>query len=274
MTFRGYHLGLKLFLFLLVCAILSVVYYQHYLILPRVQFLTGWILFLLMVVLAVYNGRKKIPFLPLLSSRGWLRFHLWAGGLTALIFVGHLRLRIPSGWFEWTLASLYGAVMLSGIGGYFISRAFPKRLTSRGGEVIFESIPVVRRRLKEQADAMALKSVPEVNASTLADFYVSEISGYFAQPQNFWMHLFEIRSPLNQILKKIEDQNRFLNEKERGILSEIALLIRQKDGLDYHHSLQLALKLWLFIHIPLTYSLLIFSLLHGVLAYAFSGGAG
>jgi hypothetical protein len=48
--------------------------------------------------------------------------------------------------------------------------------------------------------------------------------------------------------------------------------VRQKDGLDYHHALQLTLKLWLFVHIPLTYSLLIFSLVHLVLVYAFAGG--
>ena len=56
-------------------------------------------------------------------------------------------------------------------------------------------------------------------------------------------------------------------------MRQIADLVRQKDGLDYHHSLQLTLKLWLFAHIPLTYSLLIFSVVHVVLVYAFSGGA-
>jgi peptidoglycan biosynthesis protein MviN/MurJ (putative lipid II flippase) len=56
-------------------------------------------------------------------------------------------------------------------------------------------------------------------------------------------------------------------------MDEIAELVRQKDGLDYHHSLQLTLKLWLFVHIPLTYGLLIFSFVHIVLVYAYSGGA-
>jgi hypothetical protein len=49
--------------------------------------------------------------------------------------------------------------------------------------------------------------------------------------------------------------------------------VRQKDGLDYHQALQFMLRGWLFIHIPLTYSLMIFSVMHIVLVYAFSGGA-
>jgi hypothetical protein len=43
--------------------------------------------------------------------------------------------------------------------------------------------------------------------------------------------------------------------------------------LDYHQSLQFTLKIWLFVHLPLTYSLMIFTLLHIVLVLAFSGGA-
>ena len=64
-----------------------------------------------------------------------------------------------------------------------------------------------------------------------------------------------------------------LSIAERQKIERLAALVRQKDGLDYHRSLQLALKLWLFVHIPLTYGLMIFTLLHLVLVFGFSGGA-
>ena len=86
-------------------------------------------------------------------------------------------------------------------------------------------------------------------------------------------HWFEIRAPLNEILNEITELNRYLNDSERVTMDEIAGLVRQKDGLDYHYSLQLVLKLWLFVHIPLTYSLLLWTLAHIVLVFAFSGGA-
>ena len=35
----------------------------------------------------------------------------------------------------------------------------------------------------------------------------------------------------------------------------------------------LTMKGWLFVHIPLTYGLLVFSVAHVVIIYAFSGGA-
>jgi hypothetical protein len=149
----------------------------------------------------------------------------------------------------------------------------PKRLTTRGGEVLYERIPMIRRSLQEQAEALALKSVPEAQSTTLADFYLRHLKSFFDSSQNFWLHLFEVRSPLNSLVNKISDMNRFLNEQERGTANKLADLVRQKDGLDYQRALQITLKAWLFVHIPLTYSLLIFSVIHIVLVFAFSGGA-
>ncbi|MBA4146907.1 MAG: hypothetical protein H0X66_02245 [Verrucomicrobia bacterium] len=257
---------------ILLCVVVTVVA-QQYSHLPRHVFITGWLLLGLMLLLTLYNGRKKIPFLPLANSKDWLQFHIYAGWFTLLLFLLHIRFRFPTGWFEGTLATLYAVVMVSGIVGLFISRSFPKRLTSRGGEVLFETIPIVRRNLRKRAEELTLKSIPDVQASTVADFYTNELAGFFAGPKNYWKHLFEIRTPLNHLLKKVDDLKRFLNEKERGVMSEYSDLVRQKDGLDYHHTLQLTLKLWLFVHIPLTYSLLIFSLVHVILVFAFSGGA-
>lgn len=115
--------------------------------------------------------------------------------------------------------------------------------------------------------------MPAGKSTTIADFYVKHLDGFFRGPQNRLWHLLEVSSPLQRKLYQISDLNRFLNQDERVIMDQIAELVRQKDGLDYHYSLQLTLKAWLFAHIPLTYGLLIFSLVHIVIVYAFSGGA-
>ena len=239
----------------------------------RLSFLSGWILFALILALTFYNGRKKLPFLPLLSSEAWLQFHIYAGLLTGVLFAVHISYRLPSGWFQGTLAALYVLVMLSGFFGLFISRALPKRLTARGGEVLFEQIPAIRRELQDRAEALALKSISEAKSATIADFYSRELKDFFETQGNFGLHLLEVSGPLNRVLNRIKDLNRYLNDQEKLVLDQIAALVRQKDGLDYHYSLQLVLKTWLFVHIPLTYSLLLFTLMHIVLVFAFSGGA-
>jgi len=242
-------------------------------VMPRITYLSGWLLFAVMLILTFYNARKKLSFLPLLTSEGWLQFHIYAALFTVVLFCIHVSYKIPTGWFECTLAGLYALVMLSGFFGLFTSRGIPKRLTTRGGEVLFERIPGIRRQLQERAEALALKSVEDVKSATIADFYVRELKEFFDDTRNVVPHWFEIRTPLNLLLNKITDLNRYLNESERATMDEIATLVRQKDGLDYHYSLQLVLKLWLFVHIPLTYSLLLWTLAHIVLVFAYSGGA-
>lgn len=242
-------------------------------VMPRIAYLSGWLLFAVMLILTFYNARKRLSFLPLLTSEGWLQFHIYAALFTAVLFCIHISYKIPTGWFECTLAGLYLMVMLSGFFGLFASRGIPKRLTTRGGEVLFERIPGIRRQLQERAEALALKSVEEVKSATIADFYVRELKVFFDGTHNMISHWLEVRTPLNSMLNKITDLNRYLNESERATMNEIATLVRQKDGLDYHYSLQLVLKLWLFVHIPLTYSLLLWTLAHIVLVFAYSGGA-
>jgi hypothetical protein len=240
---------------------------------PRLAYLTGWALFAVILALTFYNARKKLPFLPLFPSETWLQFHIYAGLITGALFAVHVSYHWPTGWFEGVLAWLYTLAMLSGFYGLFLSRTIPKRLTTRGGEVLFESISAIRRALADRAEALALKSVAEAKSTTIADFYARELKDFFDGTRNLTLHFFEVRSPLQGLLNQISDLNRYLSPPERATLGEIADLVRQKDGLDYHYSLQRALKLWLFTHIPLTYALLLWTLAHIVIVSAFSGGA-
>lgn len=250
-----------------------VAYFKYRGDIPRLSFISGWFFLLIILLLTAYNGRKKLPFLPVLSSELWLQFHIYAGWFSAVLFLIHINFRVPTGAFEMILALLYLAVTLSGIGGLVLSRIIPKRLTVRGGEVLFERIPAVRVRLKNEVESLALAALPEVKSSTIAEFYVEHLNDFFSGPRNLWRHALESRRPLNSLLARIDDLNRYLGEKERECLRRISELVRQKDGLDYHQSLQWMLKAWLFVHIPLTYSLLIFTFLHVVLVFGFSGGA-
>lgn len=241
--------------------------------LPHLVYLTGWGLFGLMIYLTAYNLRKKFSFIPLISSRLWLQAHLYIGLFTGLVFLLHLRWHWPQGGFETTLALLFAGVTLSGIFGWWLSRTLPKRLTTAGGEVPFERIPVIRRDLQLQAEKLVLGGIAGAQASTLAGFYEARLADFFSCPANLSSHLFGSRRSLNHLLGQITELDRFLNAAEKKTAAELGELVRQKDTLDFHRAAQIVMKGWLFVHIPLTYGLLAFSVAHVVIVYAFSGGA-
>ena len=238
---------------------------------PDYAFLSGWVLLAGMFVLALYNVRKKLPFLPLGKSETWLQIHIYLGFFTTFLFLFHLNFRLPRGLFEITLAGLFVLVSGSGFLGLFFSRVLPRRLATRGGEAIFEKIPAQRHALRMEAETLALGR--DANSPVIAEFYVKRLAVFLAGPRNFWPHLVESRRPVGGLLAERADLRRVATEGDRERIDQLARLVRQKDGLDYQRALQLTLRLWLFVHIPLTYGLMIFTGLHIVLVFAFSGGA-
>lgn len=236
-------------------------------------FFSGWTLFVVMIFLALYNLRKQFPVPPLISSRLWLQFHLYGGLFTVIAFWAHAgSLWAPTGWFEGALWLLYMGVAVSGVIGLFITRTFPQRLTSRGEEVVFERIPEVLRDLRLKVELLAENSIEETGAPTIAQFYTARLRRFFLRPRNSVRHIVGYHASLSRRMKELEDQYRYLDDKGRRTLSEIARCVRAKDALDHQYALQFVLKTWLFIHIPLTYAVIVFAIVHVLLVHAFYGG--
>jgi hypothetical protein len=236
------------------------------------SYVSGWTLLIMILGLAAYNIRKKLPFLPLGSSATWLQIHIYAGLLTAVLFLVHFEFRIPNGVFEIVLSLLYVSVFLSGLGGLVLSRVFAMRLTSNGGEVLFERIPFFIRQIQDEVHQIVLNGIAETETSVIPDFYVTRLKPFFDRPRHFWSHLLQSRRPSQSLHMEIQAQDRYLSEPEREVMRAIEDRVWLKNRLDLQFSLQGTLKYWLFLHVPLTYALLVFAVVHLVLVYAFSGG--
>ena len=240
---------------------------------PRHAYLSGWVLFALMLILTFYNLRKRVPFLCLGSSNFWLRLHICLGIVSGALFFVHIGWAWPMGTFLQLLAVCYAVVFLSGLLGWWMSRAFPKRLTVAGYETPYERIPQVRSKLREEAEALVLTGVDGQTSPIIAEFYSEKLGMFFARSCNLAAHVLSSRAPQAAHAARFDEVERYVKKGEREMLDKLRDLVDQKHMLDYQYSLQRALRLWLFVHIPLSYSLLIFSVLHIILVYSFSGSA-
>ena len=255
----------------IIAVVLALLLLGYSLALHHAAYLSGWMLLAVVLFLASYNVRKKLTYPPLLKSAVWLQLHVYGGLLLIVLFFLHTGFRLPSGGFESLLALLVMSVVVSGVIGLVLSRVVPPRLAVRGEEIIFERIAMFRRQLRGQAEQLVVDSVEQSNMSTLADFYDRRLADYFRGPRNAWRHLGQSTRPLNQLINELRALERYLSTQERQTAAELAELIETKDNLDYCYAMQGALKCWLFVHIPLTYVLLPFVVVHVVLVRAFSG---
>ncbi len=254
-----------------IAAILATLDYHYDLAMRDASFLSGWLLAAGLVLLALYNIRKKLPFLPLLKSAQWLQLHIYVGWLVILLFLLHTGFRLPSGPLEIVLWALFVAVAGSGVAGIALSRSVPRRLRLHGERIIFERIPQFRARLAAEVEELAMRSVKETSSNAIADCYAVRLLPYFAGPRNFNAHLRGSQEPLLRLRREIKSIERYLSKEGKEILAEIESRVVAKHNLDYQHVWQLVLKGWLFVHIPLTYSLVLFGAVHIVLVYAFAG---
>jgi hypothetical protein len=236
---------------------------------PRARY-SGWVLAGLVIVLTCYNFFKQLPFLPLGRSATWLQFHIYAGLLSIVVFMLHSGGRLPHGPIGWFVGTLYIGVAASGVLGLIMSRVFPILLRARGPEIIYEQIPEAQRQVRLQAETLVIEAVSKYHASLIADFYMNRLRWFFAKPRQFWRHLLRLPGRKHRMRVELDAQERYLDEAEKDLLHRLRGLIDQKDSLDFQYALQGMLKYWLFVHIPLTYSLLVFAVLHVLLVYAYA----
>lgn len=235
------------------------------------SFFTGWLLLACVSLLTLFNARKKIPVLNLLRANTWLQWHIYVGLFSIAVFIMHIHYRIPNGSLDLVLATLFILVAGSGLIGIWLSRRLPPRLSRRGEQVIFERIPALRMRLRDEVEQLMILGVGESGTATLADLYKDLLFPYLSGPRNFWFHIFESNRPYHRLREKIRLAHRYMNDQEKNVMAQISHRVRIKEDLDYQYAGQALLKRWLFLHIPLTYGLLVFIILHLVVVYAFVG---
>jgi hypothetical protein len=69
--------------------------------------LTGWWLFVVLLLLGAFNARKKLAVVPLGLAATWLRWHVVGGFLTLALFWLHTGNLWPTGLYEQALAGAF-----------------------------------------------------------------------------------------------------------------------------------------------------------------------
>lgn len=240
--------------------------------LGRPDFGTGYLLLAMILFLALYNLRKKLPIIAHTTSAGWLQAHIYVGLATALVCAVHVSWRLPNGWLEGALATFYAATFVSGLSGLYWTRTIPMQLSRVSEEFIYERIPALRNQVHQRAEQVVLDTVRATGSETLGSFFNTRLRGYLEKPRG-WQYWLQPSSKVRKrLLAELTEVTRYLSEPERLASEQLFALIRRRDDLDFHAALQWRLKIWLFLHIGLTYPLVMLACLHGWLAHLFDGG--
>ena len=219
-----------------------------------------------------------------MSSRAaprWRKVHVFLGYLLIASFVSHSDMSLPDTAFEWALWTCFVLVTLSGVVGTYIAwsnkakqefdeRFSIERIAARRVDLSSEVHETVARS-DTAAAAMGLPVPP--HDAWIRDLYSSRLKDFFEGPRNFASHLVGSQRPLRRLTEEIDSLARYVDKPNQDKLTVIKNQVIEKDRLD-RASVRLALtRGWLFVHVPVTYALIVLTVLHVIVAYSFSSGA-
>jgi hypothetical protein len=244
------------------------------------RYLDGWVLAAGMSLQLYFHIAIKTASLSPKSASALRKFHIFLGYLLIAAFISHSDFSLPDTGFEWALWACFVLVTLSGIFGTYLAwarqakheideRAGTDRISARRAELAQEVHAIIAMTDPATA-AFALPAPPD--DAWIKDLYTNHLRDFFQGPRNITAHLIGSRRPLQRMTNEIDNLSRYVDKQAQEKLAAIKALVVEKDQLDLARVYLGLNKGWLFVHVPVTYALIVLTVLHVLVAYAFSSG--
>lgn len=265
LEYKGYRY-LKLALLLCVAAIGAYIWHRHtHFNTPGgvgyggtlMGYALGTVAALTIVWLLWLGVRKRRYGASLTMTQGWLSAHVYLG--LALVVVATLHTGFEIGVNLHTLAYvLMLLVVFSGIYGVLVFLREPERMTANMGEDDVPSLLLQIQEIDQQAARLALQLPDEFNALVQAAAQKTRLQG------SVFQHAFQTLArgcPTHRAVERMQQLNRKLKDETARQGREVhGLMLARRTAVEKIRSelRSLArLRLWLLIHVPMSFALLI-----------------
>jgi hypothetical protein len=242
------------------------------------RYLDGWLLAGGMGLQLYFHIAIKTASLSPKSAARWRKIHIFVGYLLIAAFISHSDFSLPDTVFEWALWAGFVLLTLSGIFGTYLSWS----LQAKHGideSISYDRIPARRVEIAQEVHAAVAKTEPADAAIALPapphdawirDLYTLHLRYFLQGQRNSAAHLIGSQRPLKRLTNEIDNLSRYVDEKAQEKLAAIRALVVEKDRLDFARVHLGLSKRWLFVHVPVTYALVVLSVLHILVVHAFS----
>ena len=254
----------------------------------------GTVGFAFMVFVTLLALRKKFPIWRIGRTTTWMRGHLWLGALSFPLILLHAGFLFGHGVTS-LMMWLFVVVYVSGIFGAWLQHTMPRRLLHDVPmETIYEQIGHVREQLLDEADGVVADAcgklevevaVPaaavSVGANALAtvmrtgsgdaddtaplrEFYLAEMRPFVQSPRR--SHPLADATAAAAMFAKVRPLvpaalHPAIADLE-NICEEERQLLRQERMHGWLHA-------WLIVHVPLSFALMVFAVIHVFMALKF-----
>lgn len=244
------------------------------------RYLDGWILAAGMGLQLYFHIARKRGSLTPRSAMRWRKLHIFLGYVLIAVFILHSDFSLPDTTFEWALWAGFVVVALSGIFGAYLAWSLQtkRRIDDSLG---YDRIPARRAELARDVEAVVAEPHPAAAEIALpappydawiGDLYAGHLRNFFQGQRNATAHLIGSQRPLKHLTDEIDSLSRYVDQQSQEKLAAIKALVIEKDRLDFTRVYLGLTRVWLLIHVPVTYILIVLTVLHVLVVYAYSSG--
>ena len=245
------------------------------------RYLDGWVLAGGMGLQLSFHIAIKTASLSPKSAARWRKIHILVGYMLIAAFILHSDFSLPDTGFEWALWAGFVLVTLSGIFGTYLAWSLKAKHVIDEG-ISYDRIPTRRAELardvhaavaKTNTTAAAIAALPAPpHDAWIMDLYTTHLRDFFQGHRNFTAHLVGSQRPLKRLTDEIDNLSRYVDQRSQEKLAAIKNLVVEKDRLDFARVHLGLARAWLFVHVPVTYALIVLTLLHILVVYSYSSG--
>lgn len=244
------------------------------------RYLDGWVLAGGMGFQLYYHIAVKTARLSPKSIVRWKKLHVFLGYVLIAAFISHSDFTLPDTGFEWALWTGFALVVSSGIFGVYLAWAVAarhglnetltyERIASRRTDLAREMLAIIEK-FDPGPSADALPAPPY--GAWISDLYESHLKDFFDGKRNLAAHLVGSQRSLTSLTGEIDSLSRYVDRHSQDKLAAIKDLVIEKDRLDFACVYLGLTRGLMLVHVPVTYSLAVLSVLHIVVVYAYSSG--
>lgn len=229
-----------------------------------------------MIFAGLLAARKRIVSRKLGSISWWLKGHLWVGLVSVPLIFFHSGFRF-GGLLEQLTMWCFLSVIISGVIGQILQHVTPRFMkTAAPQQAIFEQLEVAINSLKKAADAQVLSAydtlfvdVQDDGAESPDDF----LRAFYLRHVRTFLQI-EV-DPDSSLFNATQAEGIFATIREGiprkmvSIAVELESICNERRQLILQNKLQWIMHGWTLIHIPLSMSLLILTLVHVVMSLYF-----
>jgi hypothetical protein len=264
----------------------------------------GIVGFALMIFCGLLGVRRKVRVWRLGRAESWLRAHIWLGLLAFPLILFHAGIVMGNRLTLWLMV-IFIVVTVTGIIGVMLQNVIPRTMLMRvQAETTFEQIPSVIKTLRTEADDLVSKvcgplsnepppaegaglpagamhgtvkkdgavqgkvvkkgksTGPLEGSGPLKTFYLGEVQPFLNTEAATASKLAEARSAT----ALFEHTRTLLPEPLHETLKDLEYVCEERRQLALQARLHFWLHAWEFMHVPLSYALLVMSVVHAIIA--------